>query len=297
MRLKENSPRNKNIYLYATIITFLIFYLLYEFGKAYTSSLFYSKKDRVNIVFYGPHTSVYSFGLSDNQDYVIPFSTDLKIDIPGGYGKYRVGSIGKLAKLDKKNTLYTDTFSLASLSFVEYYFTDDKTDIYYDVPTPTKEDLKISGNTILFSKSNTNFFDRIYLAGVVTSRERENFKVIDDLLSGGEESYSKRSLGLFFQKIYRNENKNIQMFYKNNYKLAEKMSSVIEGNGIRVSDISQSEKMSGNCRVIENLSTKEYSQTAIEIASFFHCEKKKEAIGEVYDIIFELGNLEKTWEI
>lgn len=297
MRLKESPSRSKNTYLYVAIITFVIFYLVYQFVKAYTSSLFYSKKDRINVLVYGPYTSVYSFGLSDNQDYIIPFSPDLKIDVPGGYGKYRVGSLGKLVKLDRKYSLYTDTFSLASLSFVEYYFTEDKSDLYYDIPVPTKENLKLNGNKMLFSKSNANFFDRVYLAFVIASRERENFKIIDDMLQQNEESYQKRSLGLFFQKLYRTENKNVQIMYKNNYHLAERMSSIIEGNGIRVSDISQSDKLGEKCRVIENTSSKEYSQTAIEIALFFHCEKGKEPIGEVYDIIFQLGDLEKTWEI
>ncbi len=299
MRNTDPRPVRKNIYLYLAIATFIIFYVVYQFVKSYTNSLFYSNRDRINIVVYGTYTSVYSLGISDNEDYIIPFSPDLKIEVPGGYGQYRVGSIGKLVTLDKNYDIYNKAFSLASLTFVEYYFTEDKSDTYYDIPFPNKEDLKLNGNTILFAKSNANLFDRLYLALVIASRERENFKVVNDMLLSDQDRYIKKSLGLFFQKLYRKENKNVQIVYTKDYNLAEKLSTVIEGNGIRVNDISFLEKPKDKCRVVENTSSKDkgYSQTALQLSRFFHCQIAQESMGGVYDIIFELGNLEEKWEI
>lgn len=297
MRQNEKIPPHKNKYLYIAIITFVLFYLIYQFTKSYTNSLFYTRKDRINIVVYGPYTAVYSFGIADKEDYLIPFMWNFKIDVPGGYGQYRVGSIGKLAKLDKNYALYKQSFSLASSSFVDYYFSVDNNDIYYDIPLPNKEELKLNGNTILFAKSNANFFDRLYIAGLVASRERENFKVVNDILSFDQEEFTKNSLGLFFQRKFRDENKNVQLLYNANYNLAERLSALIEGNGIRVNDINKSEKALEKCRIVENDTGQESSATARQLSSFFGCKISKERIGGVYDIIFELGDVEEKWEI
>ena len=87
---------------------FIGIFLVFLFGivifKQYTSSLFSQKKDRVNIVFYGKNTVYYSLGKYDGVHYFISFYPDVKVKVPGGYGNYRVGGLGKLVELEKKET-------------------------------------------------------------------------------------------------------------------------------------------------------------------------------------------------
>ncbi len=103
--------------LFIAIIILLLLYLLF---RNLFSSLFFRRIERVNIIFYGPTTRYYSFG--NDTNYLLPFSADTGVLVPGGYGNYRVGALGKLITLEKKSDLYQKIFSGNTLSFVDFYF-------------------------------------------------------------------------------------------------------------------------------------------------------------------------------
>ena len=67
---------------------------------------------------------------------------------------------------------------------------------------------------------------------------------------------------------------------------------MIDGEGIRVVDLSQEKEVDKNCQVI----TKKLSLISQNIARYFNCKIR---IGEttVSDIILKLGNLEKEWAV
>src|SRR5689334_15962905 len=95
------------------ILLILILFIGYLGFRYIGSALTIFKKDRVNIVVYGQNTAFYSIGLSDAGNYIVPFYPDLKIELPGGYGMYRVGAIGKLVELEKKPDILRRSFSQA----------------------------------------------------------------------------------------------------------------------------------------------------------------------------------------
>ena len=100
---------------------FFIFLLGLIIFKQYSSSLFSQKKDRVNVVFYGKNTVYYSLGKYDGVHYFISFYSDVKVKVPGGYGNYRIGGLGKLVELEKSD-IFRKTFSVTTASTVDRYF-------------------------------------------------------------------------------------------------------------------------------------------------------------------------------
>ena len=124
---------------------------------------------------------------------------------------------------------------------------------------------------------------------------------MDPFESGGNDSifdynsFYKKFQGSFFQKTYRNYDINVQIIYTKSYKTALLLSQMIEGEGIRVVDLSSQDKFIKGCLLITN---KEISttKTYLRLADFFKCRLK---IGEttVSDIILVLGDLEKEWAI
>lgn len=268
----------------------------------YSQSLFTSDADRVNVLMYGARTAFYSLDTRDTRHYVMYFYPDLKIHVPGGYGDYRIGSLGKLAKLDRKPELLKKSFSFATASFVTLYFYPATEDVYYGTDLPQNPTLP-SVRDILFMPGNASFFDRIYLTLWILDKNTDDFKQISyqseqkkihkDVYFE-DDSFVKNSIGLLFQKRYREEQKNIQLQYVKNYSVAKKISELLEGNGIRVNDITLDMNRRTSCKVIEN--AEEHSVTALDMASFFQCSLE-EGKTDVYDIIMVLGQVEKDWEI
>lgn len=290
---KTRLSRNSMIYIF--IVFCIVFYLLYIVLRSFLQSLFFTSKDRINFVIYGQNTAVYSIGLQDLQDYIIPFPADVKIEIPGGYGSYRAGSIGKLVKLDKKPEIYKKAFSLASASLVSYYFYSNKDTIYYDSSKPDKNTLMPGKNVFLLYDSNANFFDKIYFTILMGQRDFERFTIVNNDKNYDQEAFAKRILGLLYEKTYRTEKKNIQIMYRSNYNLATKLTSILEGSGIHVSDISYTNESKKVCTVKEDGNVT--SATAYTLIEFFKCRLERGKTG-VYDIIFYLdGKIPEDWEI
>ncbi|CAN5194201.1 hypothetical protein BH09PAT2_BH09PAT2_08400 [soil metagenome] len=288
--------------LYYLLCVFVFCYLLFKVVSVYSDSLFVQKGDRINFLIYGNQTAFYSLDVKDTRHYVMYFYPDLKMQIPGGYGDYRTGSLGKLALLDKNPEILTKTFSVATTSFVNLYFYPASEDVYYGTEIQKKPSAP-SIKTILFMSGNAGFFDRLYLALWLLDKKNDDFKQIayqsetnkihNDVFFE-DKSFIKNSIGLLFQKQYRDEQKNIQLQYAKNYNVADKVSTLLEGNGIRVNDITLDMKRSTTCSIVED--TNEHSRTAVDIANFFHCTLTKGKT-DVYDIIFVLGTVEKNWEV
>ncbi len=289
-------------YIYIAVAIFIVIYFLFKLVQLFTSSLFFVDNSRINILFYGQETAYYSIDKKDARHYVMYFPADIKMQVPGGYGTYRVGSLGKLAKLDSNFELLKKTFSVGTTSFVTYYFYDDVDTVFYGNTVP-EERKKPKISDIWFLKSNAGFFDKLYLTltflqkkkdefYIIAYQEKEN-KALNDVFFQ-EESFIKNSIGLLYQSQYRDEQKSIQIQYATSYDVAQSVGSLLEGNGIRVSDISIDLEKNKNCIIIE--SSEVPSRTSQDLAAFFNCPIQKRKT-DVYDIVFILGNEEKSWEI
>lgn len=146
--------------LKSIFIFFVTACLLYFLIKSITGSVFLKWKEKVNVVFYGQNSFFYSFDRTSDTNYIIQMPSDLKSLIPGGYGFYRLGSLGKLVSLERKPDIFQKTYSAATSSIVDFYFYPKNTSIYYD--NKEKSNNFPSTSNILFYRSNANWVDRIF---------------------------------------------------------------------------------------------------------------------------------------
>lgn len=271
--------------------------------RTFLTSAFIVKKDRVNILIYSASPVYYSLERGGEVHYLTTFSADSRTAVPGGYGIYRIGGLGKLILLEKNPELLKKTFSRITGSMIDYYFYNGGETIYYG----SKEQVQLASPlTLFFSPSNANFFDRIYIYGQFVGKHSADFERIrikkiqtgDEILLS-DTTFARQYLGYFYNKSLRQENKTVQILYSSSYNAAKNMSRVIDGEGIRVVDIDASQQSTVNskkqeCVVMEN-TEKGFSLTARELAGFFHCILTK-GKGRVSDIVIEMGRAEGEWE-
>ena len=81
--------------------------------------------------------------------------------------------------------------------------------------------------------------------------------------------------------------------YTNNYNSADIIAKILENNGIRVVDISKTDKTDKNCRVFEK--AKKYSLTSKNISTYLDC-KLVNSDTEISDIVIFLGHKEELWK-
>ncbi|MEO6509138.1 MAG: hypothetical protein ABIO02_04230, partial [Patescibacteria group bacterium] len=280
---------NRALYIVGFLMVCII--LLTTLVNSFKKTLFFTKKDRINLVFYNDRTTFYSLGINTEGEYLISFPADLKMEIPGGYGSYRIGALGKLVSLEKKPELIQNTFSLATYSFVDYYFYQNTSDVYYG--SEENESLP-SPKMIWSSRSNVGVLDKLYLIFYFINKKPQDFHNVplhseenkegENIFSAGE--FEKRITGYLFQQSYRNERKSVQIMYADNYVNADRVGKMLEGNGIRVGDISHDGSLVRGCIVQED--SVSHSLTAKALVDVFHCKWKKGKT-DIYDILFMLG--------
>ncbi len=295
--LNVKSQNNRIKYVLVVLILLLIIVI----GNELRQSLFFKNPERVNFAVYGKYPVVYSLGIKDKTNYKIMFYPDLKVQIPGGYGLYRVGAIGKLVKLEGVPSIFKKVFSSAVFSFIDFYFYPSGEEIYYGQNDKIED--KFKPLSFFSLKSNASFFDKVYLSMILYLRRKSDFNTLDlisDASSNKDEILSvddlyKHNLGYLYKSLYRKEKRNIQIIYTKKYETAVNLSRIIEGSGIRVVDISvgKVDNMK-DCKVIEGADR--FSQTAIDLSAFFNCHLEKGKT-DVSDIIFNLDSAEKDWEI
>ena len=268
-----------------------------------SQSLYVTKKDRINIVIYQEYPTFYSFGIGEVGNYAITFYPDLRAEVPGGYGFYRIGALGKLISLEDDPEILRRTFSGITTTFIDYSFYASTDDVYYGGKKEEEVGGKPSFTDIFLMKSNASLFDRIFILTLLNKIEPNSVDSIgylpyesvqnDTIFDTGR--FLERLIGTFYQKTYRNENLNIQISYTENYKTATYINSILNGNGIFVSDITSAQNDYKNCTIVEEDVVK-HTYTAESLAKFFGCDL---TVGEtsIYDILFVLGDLDDWWEI
>jgi hypothetical protein len=299
---RSNSKQKRILYIIAGII---LLYIGVIFVRSLQHSLILDKKDRLNIVFYSDEAVLLSFGLKDNVHYIGSFSHKDKVSVPGGYGRYAVGSLGRLANLEKDSDLIGRTFSSMASMYVDFYIFPKNAEVFDKPDTDTPYYSSTDFIKRLFSsdfQTNAGLLDRIYIALFLSRIRGNNFVVIrsvsqkseDGDIEFSERRFLKKYKGFFYHESLREEGKAVQILY-DAYPGAVTLSRVIEGQGIRVVDLSRSEKeIRDRCVVQHNEDTT--SKTVYYLTRLFGCTVKK---GEVQsaDIIFSMGSeLTEEWK-
>ena len=295
--------REKQRFYYSIIIGFIVLYGLLSLVRLLEKSLFFNHKERINLIFYSANPRFYSLGLIDKVNYQLSFFPDLTLTVPGGYGDYRVGALGKLIKLEKKANILQKISSYNLGNFTDFYFYKPSGQIFYGQGRAIKDIPLV--REVFTLKTNASFFDRLYLglffiknnqAKFIELATPESYKKSDKEILFNRDYFYKSHLGFFYKKSYRNENKDIQIIYTKSYQTAKAISEIFEGEGIRVVDYTKNnqDETKERCLVVEN--EKKASQTARTIANFFNCSLKFGKTN-VSDIIVYLNKLEVEWEV
>lgn len=290
-------------WIISLIVVIFIVYLTYATVRSVKNSILFLKKDRINVVFYGKQTVFLSLGLTDGVHYQIPFANNLLLQIPGGYGRYKVGSLGKLSQLEKNPTLIQKTFSSATASFVDFDFFPKKTEIY-----STNQSV-VSINTLLqllFSpryQSRASFFERVMLfTKLVSIRTSDLIKIDADRFVSGvsfsEKDFANNYKGYFYQKKLREEAKNIRLVY-NKFQAAVMLNRILEGEGIRVVDFEKKPSVdkitAEKCIIKDRFIRGKASFTGRYLAKLFGCIIENQTKNK--NLIFTLSDkLEDQWE-
>ncbi len=299
--------RKKNFFKKINTFYFLLFIIIFlgliRLMIDFSRSIFFVKKDRINLVFYSQKTQYYSLDTKKKVNYYLNFPADLKMNVPGGYGKYRLGGIGKLIFLEKKPWLLISIFSNATSSFLDFYFYFNQPKIYYGFQI--NDELSYPSLGMLFySSSNASFFDRLYLFYYFLKTRKNTFSslplVYDEKKQWDENKFFSLTQGYFYQENFYHENLNLQIIYPtkindNDFFLSQSLNSlvrVIEGGGIRVSDLTPRLKDKGGCFVVED--KENFSATSKKLAEFFNCQLKREKT-DPYDVILILNDEAKRW--
>ena len=221
------------------VILLFAFCTLISIYRSISSSVFIQNKEKINVVFYGQNSFFYSFDRASDTNYIVQMSSDLNGLIPGGYGYYRLGSLGKLASLEKKPDLFQKTYSVATSSIVDLYFYPKDVKVYYE--NNDKLNNFPSINNILLYRSNANWVDRIFLYFLFSDHNLNHYKVIDSSNYYDTLSLAKTIQGTLYKRIYRKIGDNVQIIYLKSYQTAVLISNIIDGEGIRVVDINQND--------------------------------------------------------
>ncbi|MFS8158688.1 MAG: hypothetical protein ACMG6E_00480 [Candidatus Roizmanbacteria bacterium] len=220
-----------------------------------------AKRDRVTMVFYGDAPVVLSLGLTDNVSYILTFDNSYKVKAVGGYGEYKIGSLEKLASLTADKDLLRRTFSSVISSYVDYYFTPSASKVYFD--TTEKESFTASKSHFMLAvlnptyMTNANLFERLFMFINLLKRRNLDFIELKTKFVSrekgstvfDEDDFFHFYQGFFYEKIIRDENEEVKIVYKNSYSAAKNLSRILEGEGMRVVDISKEAEGPGRCQL------------------------------------------------
>lgn len=291
-------------YLTYAIAALICVYLAVIAIRALSQSAFFDTRDRINLVYYQEEPVMLSFGLSDNVHYIIRFSHGDKVSVPGGYGRYLIGSLGKLADLEDNPRLVLRTFSSMSSAYVDYVVMKQSPDIYEDSGALEPSFSQFSFIKALWSRgsfTNAGLFDKMYLTFLLSKKRENDFIVLrstsEQNSEGGvdfsEKSFLKKYRGFFYHQELREEARDVRILYES-YPGAVTLSRIIEGQGIRVVDLSQAEEETPDrCRVVYRDSK---GETERYLERRFRCSAHQGET-EGSDILFIMGReLTEEWK-
>lgn len=303
-RASLHNKQWQTILLYIVVVV-VLFYLIFIVVRSFYSSVLLDKRDRINIVFYGEEAVLLSFGLVDDVHYIVSFSHADKVSVPGGYGRYVVGALGKLAVLEKDEELISRTFSSMSSAYVDYFVFPEESDVFEKPDTDSPAFIPSELTRRLFSRdyvTHGNIIDKIYLAYLISKHREQDFVVLRSIaqendegeLEFSEKRFLKKYKGFFYHQSLREEGEEVRIVY-DTYPGAVTLSRVIEGQGVRVVDLSKAEgDLQGRCIVTHSSDIQ--SKTVFYLSKRFNCSVKK-GDTENADITLTMGTrLTEEWK-
>lgn len=286
-------------YLTGLLIVFFLVYCGMRIFHGLSRIRYIAHKDRIQVLVYdGKAATVTSFDMRDGVDYQILFDAKTSVTVPGGYKQYEVENIGKLSYLEKDPLLILRTFSSAISSMVDVIVYPSR-DVSF-----SSQRFSVITSLIRFSQnSNLNFLERMYLA-IILSGHRDKPIEIKDVDSRNEKGifdekhFAKTYRGYLYHTSLRDENKAVIATYNTSHLAADRVSRILEGEGIRVVDISQNNKKDDEsfCQITLSEHRQGMEVTKNFLQNTFGCIiEPTSTIDEA--LILNIGEqMEKKWE-
>ncbi len=297
---------------------FLGIYLLVLGWRGVRDSIAFRSTDRINIVLYGVEPVLISLGLTDKVNYLARFDNSMKTYAPGGYGVYGIGGLSKLGSLEDDPDLLRRTFSLMVSADVDYYLYPRQTQVYQTSDftkgfLPTKTALinaLFSGDVV----TNARFLDKIFLFLTIGKQRKIDYvslktNLVNQSKNGdvfASDDFFKNYQGFFYKKTLREIDSTIQIQYSTSYAAAKNIGRILDGEGVRVSDIDIVETVPSKCLIkFKNEQTSVvHAKTEVAIRKLlaFPCTTQKGSVGnrsgsDSFDMVIVLHpKLESLWK-
>lgn len=287
----RKARRRRERFLILVVVVFGLGYFFLGWWRSLKHSPFFFKKDRLNLVLYGQPSVFYSFGLSDGVSYRAVFGGEILVQVPGGYGWYKLAVLDRLARLEKKPALIQKAFSSLTSTSVDFYF-------FAPQSAPQHEPSMINVLILPKYRSNASFFDRLRLFLLIVSRRKTDFINLKTagFVEGGnfdQQAFAEAYKGYFYQKTFREESVPIRIM-ATSYSPALTISRILEGEGIRVVDITTTKNQPASC-ILSSWEKQADSATIRFLSAQLQCTIKK--TGRRGDTVVILGRgEEKEWE-
>lgn len=252
----------------------------------YRYSLYFREADRINIAVYSQPPFVYSYNPHKQLGLVVFFDSESLVNVPGGYGWYKLGSLALLGKIEgKRDALLKAAFAELIGAPVDYvYYPSQAAILKPSIISGREADYfnaskrKLLGRN--FRNSISNLFDQLLLRRIFTvRRDRLVFLNTDNIRFEDRGSFYYQSTrldarlkGLFYHdSILNRALKAVLVTDKRHYPAAVRLLRQVEGLGIKVIEI----------EVNNNLTSKTCDLTAsrleravlAKLARYYHCQR------------------------
>ncbi len=270
----------------------IIIVLAFTFKEAYSKSLYVRKNSRVYVgIWLGKDAYVVSISQNIGQSHLLYYPPEQEVVIPGGLKTYKIGALGKLAQLTGDNKLFKKALSQISSLPIDESLYLDKNEVYYEgskVEERSIGSIASEMRSALWSLKGTTLMNKVFL-----------YQKLGNMRGSNTELYVKFKpdpVGMY-DREFRSEKRLVQMIHSNTLNTAVFLSKLLEGVGIRVSDIGSQPPTGdgGECQVIERDS--EQSATSRYIVEYFGCTYRQGDTG-LYEVQFILSKrLVDEWKL
>lgn len=270
--------------------------VVYIGWRVWEAAGYYKIKERLNIVVYSQRFYLYSIDLRTDLDYLIALPLEYKADIPGGYGEYLLGSLGKLAVLEKDLDLIKRATGRIFAVPVDLLFFKDLGRVYQKPPEDNEKILQ--PREVFLYSSDADLADRIYLflklldAGKRKVKKISVYRFVEDGRLNIQK-VNEYTDGLFLSSALREENRLVQI-YSSYPSAGENLMDLLEGVGINVFEVS-SKASDEPCQIVEYSDSA--SKTGIFLQGFLKCRYDVESrkSNSIVNINIYLNKKSEEW--
>lgn len=261
-RLKRKSKSEKKLprVLLFVLVVLAGLFLLFLF---LTKKSLWLKDAKFSLVLNGSEEiSVVTFDPVASDMTVITIPASLQVDSARGFGKWKLGSIGKLGENEGLPGILLKETIVKNFGFPVYSWMEAEASELLDAGVG-----KRISSLFLSRKTNLGFVDKLKVSFFLTKIQDSDIKKIDlsstpylrkTKLAGGEEGYSltktlPASLALVFSDTdIANKKLRVQVLNGSSADVLENVASVVELLGAKVVSELKSEPSEEDCKVVTN---------------------------------------------